>query len=322
MSNLLINKVIGLLKKEGLLNSFKLVFHKITGVAHLENSIKQMQERINTLSYLLSESIDITTLPPAKNQDLRIMQECDALLLAIFDKVCKKHGLVYWLSYGTLLGAVRHKGFIPWDDDMDVTMPREHFNRLLPILKKEFEELGFTISDFDKPGYIIGFGYNHLKTGTWLDVFPIDTYSSPQPLDEVRGQLISKIEEYRTLYNSEKEKHDVAYFDSLRRKLLETDGDYKILYHNLEYDCNVYYLNEEKDIYPLTSLKFENYVFPAPNNYDKYLKCLFGDYMAFPQTGILQHDEGRGPLHTWAKRNGIKMDEVKRKLESYLNGYQ
>lgn len=316
-----IKLLLNLLKREGVLKSFMLILRKITGVAHLEDSINQMQERINTLSYLFNESIDITSIPPTKNQDLRIMQQCDALLLAIFDKVCKKHGLVYWLSYGTLLGAVRHKGFIPWDDDMDVCMPREHFNKLLTILKKEFGELGFTISDFNKPGYIIGFGYNHSKTGTWLDVFPVDKYSSSYALDDAREQLLSCIEEYRALYNSEKDKHDAVYFDSVRRKLLESDGDNMIIYHNLEFDWSEFYLNEERDIFPLTSLQFENYDFPVPNNYDKYLKCIFGDYMSFPQSGILQHDQGRGPLHSWAKKNGINMDDVRNSLEKILNDY-
>ena len=321
MSNLLGKVKTGfcLLKKEGLFKGFKIVFRNVMGVAHLEDSIMQMQERINTLSYIFSESIDITSIPPTKNRDLRIMQECDALLLAIFDKFCKKNGLMYWLSYGTLLGAVRHKGFIPWDDDMDVCMPREQFNKLQLLLRSEFEELGFTISDFGKPGYIIGFGYNHEKTGTWLDVFPVDTYSSSKELIEVREELKARIDGYRALYNKYKTTHDVEYFDIQRRKWLESVGDYKILYHNIEWGD--YFMFEEKDIFPLTSLQFEKFDFPAPINVDNYLKSIFGDYMAFPQSGILQHDLGRGPLHTWAKRNGINMDEVKLTLEKILNEY-
>ena len=77
------------------------------------------------------------------------MQECDALLLAIFDKVCKKHGLVYWLSYGTLLGAVRHKGFIPWDDDMDIMMPRPDLERF----KREFVSENIQFMDLDVSEY-------------------------------------------------------------------------------------------------------------------------------------------------------------------------
>lgn len=293
----------------------------LLGITDLEEMVSILRERINTLTYLLNESVDITSVPPTKNPDLRIMQQCDALLLAIFDKVCRKHGLIYWLSYGTLLGAVRHKGFIPWDDDMDVAMPREHFDKLHEILKSEFEKKEFTISDFGKPGYVIGFGYQHHKTGTWLDVFPVDTYSSAHQLDDVRDQLIPIIDEYRQFYNKENTQHDVAYFSSLRKQYFETNGKYKILYHGLEYGFREYLLYEEKDIFPLVSLGFENFEFPAPNSFDKYLKCIFGDYMSFPKSGILIHDEGRGPLHTWAKRNGIKMEEVKNLLIKIYNEY-
>lgn len=293
----------------------------LLGITDLEEMVSVMKERVNTLTYLLNESVDITSIPPTRNQDLRIMQQCDALLLAIFDKVCKKHGLIYWLTYGTLLGAVRHKGFIPWDDDMDVAMPREHFDKLIPILKSEFEEKGFTISDFDSPSYLIGFGYQHLKTGTWLDVFPVDTYTSSQELSQVEEQLKSKIDEYRLFYNKEKYIHDATYFDLQRKERFVTNGDFKILYHGLEYGVGEYLLYEERDIFPLSSLEFENYKFPVPHHSDLYLKRIFGNYMSFPSSGILLHDLGRGPLHTWAKRNGIQMNEVKADLEKYLSDY-
>ena len=282
--------------------------------------INDLKDRINTLHYLLNESIDITAIPPTKNKDLRIMQQCDALLLALFDKICKKHGLTYWLTYGTLLGAVRHKGFIPWDDDMDVAMPRAHFDKLLNILKSEFEASGFTVSDFNKPGYLIGFGYQHQKTGTWLDVFPVDVFPSTGRLNEIEDELKSKVDAYRKCYNKEYSSSDVEYFASQRKKRFSCEGDYTIMYHGLEYGDYMFY--EEKDVFPLSTILFEGYELPVPCQYELYLKRIFGDYMSFPSKGILIHDLGRGPLHTWAKQNGIDMFEVKRKLESYLNGYQ
>ena len=309
------------IKKEGLIKTLVASARVKLGITSQEETICSLKEHVDTLSYLLNEVVDITSIPPTKNQDLRIMQQCDGLLLAIFDKVCKKHGLTYWLTYGTLLGAVRHQGFIPWDDDMDVAMPRENFDKLLPILKTEFEEQGFTISDFDSPGYLIGFGYQHLKTGTWLDVFPVDTYSSSQELSQVEEQLKPKIDEYRLLYNREKDTHDAAYFDAQRQECFVTKGDYKILYHGLEYGWDEYLMYEEKDVYPLVSLDFEGYSFPVPRHYDMYLRRIFGNYMSFPNSGILLHDLGRGPLHTWAKKNGIQMTEVKADLEKILSDY-
>ncbi len=309
------------IKREGKLKGLQFFFRQLLGISSYEAEIRILKERINTLSYLLNESIDITSIPPTKNKDLRVMQECDALLLALFDKVCKKYNLVYWLSYGTLLGAVRHKGFIPWDDDMDVAMPREHFNKLKSILTKEFESKGFTISDFDKPGYVIGFGYQHLKTGTWLDIFPVDTYSSSCQLEDIREMLVRKIGDYRIFYHNEKDNRDITFFENERKKRFMSNGNFSIVYHGLEYASNEYLLFELSDIYPLKTLKFEGYDFPVPNNNEKYLRYIFGNYMAFPQTGILIHDEGRGPLHTWAKKNGIQMNEVKADLEKYLSDY-
>ena len=282
--------------------------------------INDLRDRINTLHYLLNESIDITAIPPTKNKDLRIMQQCDALLLALFDKICKKHGLTYWLTYGTLLGAVRHKRFIPWDDDMDVAMPRVHFDKLLNILRSEFETSGFTVSDFNKPGYLIGFGYQHQKTGTWLDVFPVDVFPSTGRLNEIEDELKSKVDAYRKCYNKEYSSSDVEFFASQRKKRFSSEGDYTIMYHGLEYGDYMFY--EEKDVFPLSTILFEGYELPVPCQYELYLKRIFGDYMSFPSKGILIHDLGRGPLHTWAKQNGMDMIEVKRKLESYLNGYQ
>ena len=58
-------------------------------------------------------------------------------MLAYFDDLCRRHGIKYWLSSGTLIGAVRHGGFIPWDDDVDVEMLRDDYERLITVFKKE-----------------------------------------------------------------------------------------------------------------------------------------------------------------------------------------
>ncbi len=58
-------------------------------------------------------------------------------LLKIIDKICRKNDIEYWLDFGTLLGAVRHKGFIPWDDDVDICVPTDHYPKLLKLLHQE-----------------------------------------------------------------------------------------------------------------------------------------------------------------------------------------
>ena len=97
--------------------------------------LKQQKEEIDSLYYYLNSYCDITSLPPTKNENLRNLQLGILELLRIFDKLCKKNDLVYWLDSGNLLGAYRHKGFIPWDDDMDVAMPREDYNKAQQVQK-------------------------------------------------------------------------------------------------------------------------------------------------------------------------------------------
>lgn len=104
-----------------------------------------------------------------------------------FDVFCKAHNLTYFAAYGTVLGAVRHKGFIPWDDDVDVFMPRADYVRLLK-LKHEIEK-GFTLYSIEEtPNYSASFyKYSHEKytiweksqydfiMGAYIDIFPLDT---------------------------------------------------------------------------------------------------------------------------------------------------
>ncbi|MFQ9742223.1 MAG: phosphorylcholine transferase LicD [Slackia sp.] len=73
----------------------------------------------------------------ATDSNLRKLQLTELALMRDFDRMCKKHGLRYYLLGGTLLGAVRHGGFIPWDDDVDLCMPREDYMRFLEIAPAE-----------------------------------------------------------------------------------------------------------------------------------------------------------------------------------------
>ena len=73
----------------------------------------------------------------AENEQLRQLQLAEHKMLCDFAKICDKHNLTYFLDFGTLLGAVRHQGFIPWDDDVDVTMPLEDYKKFLKIAQEE-----------------------------------------------------------------------------------------------------------------------------------------------------------------------------------------
>ena len=119
---------------------------------------------------------------------LRELQLMEAEMLSDFKKVCEKNGLTYYLDYGTLLGAVRHKGFIPWDDDIDVSMPYEDYLKFLQIGQKELGEKYFLQTEETDVNYYRSYakirrnGTTYLAKhqidwdvhhGVWMDVFPI-----------------------------------------------------------------------------------------------------------------------------------------------------
>lgn len=109
-------------------------------------------------------------------------------LLVYFDDVCKTNGLRYWLGYGTLLGAVRHQDFIPWDDDVDVLMPREDYERLLSLGERALDGdhclVSYRNSPFpfsftklcDNRVRVLTEAYEDLaEESLWLDIFTLDS---------------------------------------------------------------------------------------------------------------------------------------------------
>ena len=123
-----------------------------------------------------------------KTLSIREIQLADLEILKDFDAFCRKNGIKYALAYGTLLGAVRHKGFIPWDDDIDIMMRREDYERF----SREYKSDRYRFIRPEKdPECWISFGRladcsrtrlatvipwhsSKLSSGAWIDIFPID----------------------------------------------------------------------------------------------------------------------------------------------------
>ena len=131
-------------------------------------------------------------------------------LLAEFDRVCKKHGIKYFASGGTMLGAVRHKGFIPWDDDIDLMMMRDDYTNLCNIAEKEFRHPFFFQTNKTDFGSIHGYArlrnsmttgiltkYSGLKTnqGIFIDIFPLDVVVDDDDAFKKQGDLAQKYKE-------------------------------------------------------------------------------------------------------------------------------
>ena len=292
----------------GFLEKLRLSLSRATGAY-------RCQKQIDMLHYLLNHYTDITKLHPAEGP-LRKLQLCDAVMLNIFAQICRREGWTYWLAWGTLLGAVRHKGFIPWDDDMDVMMPREDFYKAKAKLEEIFASYGNdTLSLHHDGERRLCFSYKHIQTGIWCDIFPVDTINAPaEDIDTCRKLLAGKIRRYKRYYKNHKDKISPEAMREKRERSVNTGkGPEKIALASLEFS-NTPKVHTWDIVFPLSSVQFEGYTLNAPADTHEYLTMEYGDYMLYPREGAEHHDEGRGALSSWPERTGTNMDDILHKL--------
>ena len=227
----------------------------------------------NELMSVLDSAVDITQCKPATGM-LREIQLADTELLRLFDLLCQKNGLTYWLDWGTLLGAVRHKGFIPWDDDLDVCMPREDFLRAADVLTDYFKgREGFQVSEREASIKEDRIWVVCWKASVLIDIFPIEstTVKKGASKDAVAMQVIA-----------------CRNGDPASAADGSAEGSEKIYY----YRANVWNTPgffPESALFPLKKVPFEQYELNAPNDFDYCLSVQYGNYMAFPRGGVLHH---------------------------------
>lgn len=243
-----------------------------------------------------------------------------------FAIICKKHNIKWWLSSGTLLGCLRHNGFIPWDDDMDVVMYKSDYERFIQLMKKyESEDYVFQCKENDF-NYVFLFGKfrkknsvvttfdAHLKYYKWkgigIDIFAIEHSSYINAL--LSSKTYSLFRRFMIINNE-----TLRY---LTTKILQKIcfyilfPIYKILnvfakkgeYHYIQgtgWARHTFYNN---DIDPLTTHYFENFEFPIPNNADSYVRRVYGDYMKIPNI-----DKIINSIHCKEYLNDIQQDKIK-----------
>ena len=289
-----------------LLIGFKVrIKNKLLTMCGIPTMKAKVEEEIDTIYYILNNGLDITKFPKASGE-LRKYQLADVELLRLFHEACQKHQLTYWLDWGTLLGAIRHNGFIPWDDDLDVCMPRADFDKAKTILTEEFAKIGFSFM-VKKPIYIWD-----EKSGISLDIFAVDNTG----YDGNNASLEQKAKEFLTICFRKTESHDDSEsvdLDDLRDQIMGGIGERTIFYSALETTGRLCKYSQE-DIFPLRKHAFEQYEFMVPNNYAAYLLIQYPDYMSFPRNGILHHVRHGIPTYMRASQNNVNLDDITERL--------
>ena len=252
----------------------------------------------------------------------RALQLCELRILDELDRLAKKHNLRYFLTAGTLLGAVRHKGFIPWDDDIDVVMTTKDYKKLKKIAKTELSEGFFFQDDSTEKNYPFFFGKIRMDgtevrekildsfdihKGVYLDIFPLDKC----PRSPFFAKMLFKITWFFSsaiiskdnpsfLCGYEKSGARLAF--NLTRRL--PAGLLKALRRGARNLFGFFSGNKRLATlagthgYPRESydsswfdesvmLEFEGKEYPAPGEWHKLLTSMYGDYMTPPS------EEGR-----------------------------
>ena len=243
--------------------------------------------------YYKNNNIDITTLPPATGQ-VRDIQLANLALLKEMDYVCKQAGLKYWLDGGTLLGAVRHKGFIPWDDDIDTAMLREDYDKIVEAFEKYSRNPDIYAGTVrDKNNNFIIKVLHKKCAALFVDIFPWDTYGKKLSVDE-------QIEKTVEIKNIRKEFNNFHGSDAELKSSLNTKMK-TILSEDInqksDYVWGIDFNHAWKNwftgydvLHPLKTIQFEDIDFPCLNNPDAFLSRVYGNYMAYPKNITMGHN--------------------------------
>lgn len=249
-------------------------------------------------------------------EEVKEIQKIELEILVDIDRFCREHQIRYFLGEGTLLGAIRHNGFIPWDDDVDIIMMREDYNRFLKLapemLKPRYEVQHFTtIENYWSPFIKIRslaenqkYRQMHIEhltehNGALIDIFPLDYVMEPGSF-RLRLQTF-RIRFFRTMLFTKLGLYPV---NSWKRKVINFTGkvfSVQKIHRILDREFNRYnnkkrpYIGNLASYHELEKLvvparvygesidhEFEGYHFPVPKEYDLLLKTIYNDYMTLP----------------------------------------
>lgn len=226
-------------------------------------------------------------------------------MLIYIDGICKENNIPYWLSSGTCLGAVRHEGFIPWDDDVDIEMLKSDYPRFKQMMEKDSNiNIVFQTHDSDSEYFapygkirdlnsIIEEGNCHDRyykyRGVYIDVFVIEPSVSriiarvsgsmqnrlQYPLSKIQNRTLRKVATNSMYLFLSKLVYPFLSLITCHR----TESQRLRHIHGSGFVKPRYY----EDLFPLTYISFEGCSLPVPRNYHHYLSAIYGDYMKIPE---------------------------------------
>lgn len=264
------------------------------------------------------DNYPVVILSNAINEETKDhLQQVQLMILKDFIEICDKYDLNYYLFYGTLIGAVRHKGFIPWDDDIDVIMFRDEYEKLIEVLKHEMTDKYEILEPRYQNDYFLLFAKMCLKDtkydeywvkhvefnlGIFIDIFVLDNVPDNKykrflykkycwALDKLLTMNVVKIIKpyplyMRALSNSMNTLLTTLRVNPkhLRKKAQKVFRKYE--HDDTEYVCDLtedsQFILKREDLEPPIKVPFEDIEAKIPRNYDYILKLIYGDYMRIP----------------------------------------
>ncbi len=268
-------------------------------------------------SFTNMEKIMIET---ANNQNqLRNLQLVENDMLKKVADICDENGIRYTLSSGTLLGAVRHGGFIPWDDDIDIEIPVPDYYRFLEIAQRALGEEYFVQTYMTDPNYHFAYTrirknnttyldsyqrYHKIHHGVWIDIFPLIPVNPGLPLKLKKKwlsicnfiQIEEDIENYReeykeligpigimlvNMFSKIPMKTRQKIHRSMLNAVFNADPEKCSLRANVWGNITTVFPREVFDG-ETEELLFEGSLYKVPHDYKRYLEIKYGDYMTLP----------------------------------------